>query len=162
MPTEEITNKKLIEKSDFEICKEAGLDEMLLTNNINKASSRKKIKATANIIARILAGSAGPYGSTAIIQSDSRNHLCTKDGLDIINKIQINDDVGTVILDMIRQIANTQVITVGDGSTSAILIANSLYQAITDNDEKFTEITPKDIIEILDIFSNRIRVCSLV
>ena len=154
MPTEEITNKKLIEKSDFEICKEAGLDEMLLTNNINKASSRKKIKATANIIARILAGSAGPYGSTAIIQSDSRSHLCTKDGLDIINKIQINDDVGTVILDMIRQIANTQVITVGDGSTSAILIANSLYQAITDNDEKFTEITPKDIIEILDIFSN--------
>lgn len=154
MPTEEITNKKLIEKSDFEICKEAGLDEMLLTNNINKASSRKKIKATANIIARILAGSAGPYGSTAIIQSDSRSHLCTKDGLDIINKIQINDDVGTVILDMIRQIANTQVITVGDGSTSAILIANSLYQAITDNDEKITEITPKDIIEILDIFSN--------
>ena len=146
-------NKKLIDKSDFELCREAGLTEPIMTNNVNKIASRKKIRATANIIARILAGSAGPYGSTAIIQSDGKTHLCTKDGLDIINKIKINDDVGTVILDMIQQIANTQVINVGDGSTSAILIANALYQEISKNDDEFNEITPKDITEILSTFS---------
>ena len=146
-------NKKLIDKSDYEICKEAGLNTTLLTNNINNEVSKKKIKATANIIARILAGSAGPYGSTAIIQAKGIKHLVTKDGLDIVNQIQFEDDTATVILDMIRMIANSQVITVGDGSTSAILIANFLYQYLADDNLNIGKTTPKDILNILNTFA---------
>ena len=83
-------------------------------------------------------------------------HFATKDGYDLMNRMNFDDDVARTILDLFRQTASNQVLSVGDGSTSAIVVANALFQSLTDPEEleHFRKIAPKDIIDILNDISD--------
>ena len=54
---------------------------------------KQKIRATLQIIAKILVGTLGPYGTTTIIQDREMKHFATKDGYDLMNKISFNEEV---------------------------------------------------------------------
>jgi chaperonin GroEL len=143
---------KLRNKTNQYIClKENGLAVQYATNVSEEDIAKRKIRSVLEIIAKNLCASLGPYGSTTVIQDPEKKHLCTKDGYDIINKMMFDDEVANTVLDIVRQVASSQVTTVGDGSTSAIVIASSLYQALTDKGNKkyFRKVAPKDIVDIL-------------
>ena len=146
---------KLRETSNTEISKQSGLEHPLLTNIVEEKLSKSKIRATLATISKTLCGTLGPYGSTTIIQDRALNHFATKDGYDLMNRISFNDQVAGTILDIVRQTASNQVRTVGDGSTSVIVVANALYSALTDekNSEWFNKIAPKDILDMLNTIS---------
>jgi chaperonin GroEL len=146
---------KLRKKTNVEISQENNLEFVLLTNTVEERSTKAKIRTTMQIISKILCGTLGPYGSTTIVQDREMRHFATKDGYDVMNKISFDDEVSRTILDILRQVASTQVLTVGDGSTSAIVVSESLYSALTnkENSKLFSRIAPKDILDILNDLS---------
>lgn len=143
--------KILIDDTVKEICEDkCQLGYRYISNIYDKQTSVKKIKAALMLCAKALATTLGPNGSTTIVESSDMKHLVTKDGLDVINSIRFADPVANIVLHELRNIASRQVVSVGDGSTSAIIIANALYQAITDLEgNDFEDFTGKDITDIL-------------
>jgi chaperonin GroEL len=150
---------KLRDKTNIEICEENDIQYTFLTNVVEEKNTKAKIRATLQIISKILVGTLGPYGSTTIIQDREMNHFATKDGYDLMNKISFSEEVSRTILDMVRQVASNQVLTVGDGSTSAIVVSNALFSALTDPEiDLFSKASPKDILDILNDISEYLEV----
>ena len=154
----------LREKTNIQICEENGLKNVFLTNVAEETTTKNKIRATMQIISKILCGTLGPYGSTTIIQDRDRRHLPTKDGYDLMNRIVIDDEVARTILDILRNISGDQVAAVGDGSTSAVVIASALYEVLTNNvientGDKglFEDIAPKDIVDFLNFIEEQLE-----
>lgn len=145
--------------SNHDICSENGLPYDLLTNVVEETSAKNRMRATSNIIAKSLIATLGPYGTNTIIQDRDTHHFATKDGYSLINKMTFQDDVSRTILDILRTSASNQVLTVGDGSTSAIVVANALFQNLTDPQrrEEFKKLAPKDIMDILNDISDKVE-----
>lgn len=150
---------KLREKSNLQICDENSLPFSLMTNVVEERNTKNKIRATMNIFAKALIGTLGPYGTTTVIQDREMRHFATKDGYDLMNRINFDDEVSRTILDLVRNITSNQAITVGDGTTSAVVIANALYQTLTDPDmaETYNYLAPKDILDILNYIGEDIE-----
>jgi chaperonin GroEL len=146
---------KLRKKTNISISEENKLPYSFLTNTVEESMTKSKIRATMQIISKTLCGTLGPYGSTTIVQDREMRHFATKDGYDVMNKISFDDEVARTILDILRQVASTQVLSVGDGSTSAIVVSEALYSALTDtsHDAMFSRVAPKDILDFLNDLS---------
>lgn len=151
---------KLRDKTTKEICDENKLPYTVLSNVVEEISAKNRMRATSNLIAKALIATLGPYGSSTIIQDREMRHFATKDGYDLMNRMTFQDEVSRTVLDLLRTTASNQVLTVGDGSTSAIVVANALFQALTDPNrrEEFEKIAPKDIIDILNDISEKLEV----
>jgi len=143
---------KLREKTNLEIYEENKVPYAILTNVVEEENTRNKIKATLQILSKILSGTLGPYGSTTTIQDREMRHFSTKDGFDILNRVSFDDELSRTIVDLLRVISSSQVSVVGDGSTSAIVVANALFSAITDlkTHPEFEKVAAKDIVDILN------------
>ena len=143
---------KLREMKNADICDDNGLKTIIATNVVEENNAKARMRATSKIIAKALIATLGPYGSSTIIQDREHKHFASKDGYDLMNRIDFDDSVSRTILDLFRTTASSQVFNVGDGSTSAIVVANALFQALTDSNqhEHFKKIAPKDITDILN------------
>lgn len=150
---------KLRNKTNKEICEDNKLPYTILSNVVEEINAKNRMRATANLIAKALIATLGPYGSSTIIQDRDMRHFATKDGYDLMNRMSFQDEVSKTILDLLRTTASNQVLTVGDGSTSAIVVANALFQSLTDpkRREEFEKIAPKDIIDILNDISEKLE-----
>lgn len=144
--------KKLRKKTNSDICNENDINYVFLSNVVEEKSARNKIRTALSIVAKTLCGTLGPYGSTTLIQDQAQRHIMSKDGYDLCNRINFQDETARTVLEIIRNVASNQVLTVGDGSTSAIIVANALYSALTDkkNQKVFKRIASKDITSLLN------------
>jgi chaperonin GroEL len=142
--------KRLRDKTNLEICDDNKLINPIFTNVIDADLSKKKIRSVMNIISKALISTLGPDGSTTILEGRARDHLVTKDGLDVISRIAFQDEVSSTILDMVKTISVSQVQSVGDGSTSAIVVANALLQGLTDPQTDLMKFaSPKVIVDMI-------------
>lgn len=133
----------------------------LRTNIVSNEELKDIMKETLGFLSATLSKTLGPYGTTTIIQDRALlNHQITKDGYSLLKKIFIDEEEARTILDMVRKISRNLVRKVGDGSTSSIIIANSLFNSITDVMSKH-QVPAKDLLAILndmaEILSERIR-----
>lgn len=151
--------KRLREMTLSDICKNNDLGNTVMTNIVDEEITKKKIRATLQIIAKTLCRTLGPDGATTILQDVERQHLVSKDGLDVITRINFQDEVARTILEMVKSISLNQVLSVGDGSTSSIVVANALYQELTaaENKEIFKYVPPKVIVDILNFICEYIE-----
>lgn len=142
--------------SNKEICEENGLKYEIMSNIVDEQAAITYIRSTMQIIAKTLASTLGPEGSTTILQDREGAHLITKDGLDVVSRLTFSNQIAQTVLDVVRSISREQVGTVGDGSTSTIIVANALYQELTseENNELFKKISPKTILDILNDISD--------
>ena len=150
---------KLRDKTVLNICDENKLPITISTNVVEERNTKNKMRATSELIAKALIATLGPYGSSTIIQDREGKHFATKDGYDLMNRIEFDDSVARTILDLFKTTASNQVFTVGDGSTSAIVVANALFQTLTDENQldHFKKIAPKDIVDILNDLSEMVE-----
>lgn len=150
---------KLRQLSNIEICEKNSLPYTMLTNIVEEKNTKNKMRATSAMIAKALVATLGPYGASTIVQDREMNHFATKDGYDLMNRMSFNDEVSRTILDLFRTTASSQVLSVGDGSTSSIVVANALFQALTDPEkaEYFKKVAPKDIVDILGVVSDLVE-----
>lgn len=126
----------------------------LETNIIDEDTTKERIKHILNFLSNTLSKTLGPYGSTTLIQ-DRESSYMSKDGFTVLDHIQIKDDLSKTILTLIKKISKELVRSVGDGSTSSIIISAKLYEELNTFIKEFN-IPSKDILELLNIISDKL------
>lgn len=119
------------------------------TNVVDKNTLNKYQRSVLGCLNEILSESFGPYGSnTCIKQGDSLN-MYTKDGYTILCNVKFTGIIEESIRSDIETIVTNVVTTVGDGTTSAVILSDHLFSALSDF-EKDSDVTPYEIIETMN------------
>lgn len=104
-----------------------------IMNNIVPKSTMREIQVkTLEELSSILKNSFGPYGSNACIKKENAFSRYSKDGHTIIGALHYNGIIEQSIKDDIESITRHIVKTVGDGTTSAVLLSNLIFKTVKD------------------------------
>lgn len=132
------------------------------TNIVSKEEYRNHAKQTLDIIKEALSQSLGYYGSTSILEDKVLGNTVTKDGYTILNQIKFgtNDTISNTLLRMIKGISRSLVMEVGDGSTSAVVTSQALFNELISNGRfinEYSDIPPKIIIDKLNVIEKKVK-----
>ena len=101
-----------------------------IMNNIVPKDIMREIQIkTLGELSDILKNSFGPYGSNACIKKENAFSRYSKDGHTIIGALHYNGIIEQSIKDDIESITRHIVKTVGDGTTSAVLLSNLIFNS---------------------------------
>ena len=129
----------------------------LCTNVLNKNKTLRVIEATMDHIYNTVATTLGPYGRNVIISDSHLNHFCTKDGYTVLRNMAVDGSLSRVIVNFLQRISGKLNRTVGDGTTSSIIIARNLYHSLK-NSYAYHTMSPKEFGDILTQITNEIIV----
>lgn len=99
----------------------------------------KLVHNTINDMATIVGATLGPGGKPVIIERDSLSPLVTKDGVTVAKSLGVESAEANIIVDAAKEICLKTAKEAGDGTTTAIVLAN----AITKNGLSFINSNPK-------------------
>lgn len=100
-------------------------------NVISKEEFEVRVEKVFNLLWKTLSKSFGPYGAPTLIYNYPYSHA-TKDGFTIMKNLSMNASetiLDQAIADMAADICGRLNYTVGDGTTSAVIATNSIYQS---------------------------------
>ena len=108
-----------------------------------------------------VASTLGPNGKTVIITDEYGKPYVTKDGVSVARKIYFKDVVENIGAQLVKEVCELQVTQAGDGTTTAIVLANAFIQNLkefnsNEINKAFDEIIPK-VIEQLKINSKELK-----
>lgn len=130
-------------------------------NAISEEDFHERVRKVFNILERILSRSFGPYGSATIISNLAKS-TATKDGYTIarnlVADIKEGDPVDQAILNLALVICARLNYKVGDGTTTAIIAANSVYDEYNKCLDviKRLNLTPRDLLARMKNIQDRI------
>ena len=128
------------------------------TNIVPKESLRKVQLNTLEILANVLSKTAGPRGSNTQLLHGTRHDEYTKDGHNVLSQIQFYRPLENAIQKEMKEVTRYIVKTVGDGTTSAVLLSNEIFKSMC---EAETEMSAYSIMatfkEIVNEMIKRIR-----
>lgn len=105
-----------------------------IDNNVNiipEADFKTLIRDTFKVITSVVGSTAGPYGSQVMMTFQNES-TTTKDGYNAFCAINFKDPYKRMVYLAIKNICERVNNTVGDGTTSCILIAEALFNRIND------------------------------
>ena len=121
---------------------------------------QKKLKSGIKKIAGAVKSTMGARGRTVLIESE--NHIggitVTKDGVTVARSINLYDPTENLAVMMMRQAADRTAVVAGDGTTTAIVLAESIIDNadnIIDSDDNITEVI-REISEITTKICSRL------
>lgn len=127
----------------------------VIANNVVRGSKLRLIQAkTLNELAEILKNSFGPNGSNACIKKENALSRYTKDGHTIVGALHYNGIIEQSIKDDVESITRYIVKTVGDGTTSAVIMSSNIFGKIVALEGKYK---PVQIVEALNYVVDRIK-----
>src|ERR1035437_10351979 len=106
---------------------------------VNKEDVREIVHKTISDMAAIVGATLGPGGNPVIIERDNLSPLVTKDGVTVCKSLGVENAAANVIVDAAKEICLKTAKECGDGTTTAIILAN----AITRNGLNFLARNPK-------------------
>lgn len=129
-----------------------------IPNIVSKDTLRAVQLETMETIATALANSYGPDGSTTQIRTittakDAGTTEYTKDGHKILSNIKFNKPIEYSIVDDLKAITTNTVKTVGDGTTSAVILSYLIFKELKNLADK----TGKSEKTILNEFNNLVK-----
>lgn len=137
------------------------------TNIVPKDKLREIQINTLELLASVLSKTAGPRGSnTQIIHSERYNDY-SKDGHNVLSEIKFYHPLENAIQKEMKEITRYIVKTVGDGTTSAVLLSyeifKSMYVAEMKTMSAYTIMTTfkKIVNEMIEIIRSNKRECTL-
>lgn len=107
------------------------MSNLIMNNVVDKETMRKIQNQTLGELASILKLSFGPNGSNACIKKEGALSRYTKDGHSIIGALHYNGIIEQSIKDDIESITRHIVKTVGDGTTSAVILSSIIFNHIS-------------------------------
>lgn len=129
-------------------------------NVISKEEFEERVEKVFHLLWKTLAKSFGPYGAPTLIYNYPWSHV-TKDGYTIFKNLSMDATetlVDQAIADMAGDICGRLNYSVGDGTTSAIIATNSIYQNYRSKRDEFRNkfILPRDIIHKYEVIKEEI------
>lgn len=86
-----------------------------------------KLQRGLNKVANAVKSTLGPAGNTVLIDRKYLGTATTKDGVTVAKSIILKDDVENIAATMIKQVAAKAVDEAGDGTTTATILAQAIY-----------------------------------
>lgn len=115
------------------------------------SAARDKLIAGANFLADAVKMTLGPFGANAAIEKGNR---VTNDGVTIAREIELKDEIENRGVTILREAAIKTNEQAGDGTTTAITLAQAILQEATKilaNSKTFVgRKTPAEVIRIID------------
>ena len=104
---------------------------------------RSKLIKGIRKIATAVKSTLGPRGNTVLIESPEHLHgiTVTKDGVTVAKSISLLDPVENLAVRMMKEAADRTATSAGDGTTTAIVLAEALVTAGTETIEPSTNRT---------------------
>ena len=120
----------------------------MMSNVIEEEEYKERVTAVFEDVARKLSRTLGPNGATSILEKNG-DVMFSKDGWQVLNKIQYMDPIQNTLLDLLVKISAQVNIKVGDGTTTSIVAANQLLKVMNEFNE-LVKLRPKDFLDGLN------------
>jgi chaperonin GroEL len=92
----------------------------------DKSKIKDIVSNTLNQMAEIVGSTLGPGGRTVIIERDGLSPLLTKDGVTVARSLGVDNAEANIIIEAAKEICLNTAKDAGDGTTTAIVLANAL------------------------------------
>lgn len=96
---------------------------------VSHEEASKKIQAGVNKLADTVKSTLGPGGTNVVLKRLFGPPLITKDGVTVAREITLEDPMEDVGAQLVKAVAVKTVDTVGDGTTTATVLAQAIYNA---------------------------------
>ena len=93
-----------------------------------RADARDRIVNGVNILADAVKVTLGPRGRNVVIEKAFGAPLVTKDGVTVAKEIELEDKFENMGAQMVREVASKTSDVAGDGTTTATILAQSIYR----------------------------------
>lgn len=90
---------------------------------------KKIVSETIDKMATIVAGTLGPGGNTVLIERDGQSPISTKDGVTVAKALGVANSEENVIIEAAKEICLRTAREAGDGTTTSLILANSIIKA---------------------------------
>lgn len=117
---------------------------------IHDKEARRALAQGVAHIAKTVEGTLGPKGMNAIIDRPIGSPIVSRDGVTIVNEVELLDRFENMGAQIAREVSAKTNEVVGDGTTTAMVLANALVQGGTDlleNNKK----RPVDVIKGIEL-----------
>lgn len=124
----------------------------------NRSDITKVVSETMNKMATVVGATLGPGGRVVLIERDGLSPLVTKDGVTVAKSLGMDNAEANIIVDSAKEICLKTAKEAGDGTTTAIVLANSITKnglAFLDNNPKYN---PQRMISELNDLYDRVIV----
>lgn len=105
----------------------------------DKAEIKRIVQAALSEMATIVGSTLGPGGRTVLLERNNLAPLATKDGVTVAKQVGMANAQMSVVVEAAKEICLRTAKEAGDGTTTAIVLANALVQ----NASNFLEANPK-------------------
>src|SRR5260370_13470881 len=90
--------------------------------------SRRAIMRGVNQLADAVKVTLGPRGRNVVVEKKFGGPTITKDGVTVAKEIELKDPLENMGAQMVREVASKTSDTAGDGTTTATILAQSIYR----------------------------------
>lgn len=159
------------EKSDIKDNEVVNQTPFVIRDEDHSNTERKKVNYLSSVVpahilreiqssiladlANTLVNSFGPHGSNTCIKKLNAFNMYTKDGHTILSQIFYNGIIEQAIKDDIESITRNIVNTVGDGTTSAVLMSRFIFDVIYKSMKRYPDLNASDIIRSMETIGKR-------
>ncbi len=91
-------------------------------------NSRQAILRGVNILADAVKITLGPKGRNVVIEKKFGAPIITKDGVTVAKEIELQDPLGNMGAQMVREVASKTSDVAGDGTTTATVLAQAIFR----------------------------------
>jgi len=102
------------------------------SNAVAGTTHRQALRDALSTVAEVVGRTLGPHGAQTLVAGTKGDHFATKDGYTVLRYMQFVQETAMTVLDHVRSISRSVVRRVGDGSTSAVVMADALYSSFDD------------------------------
>src|SRR5512147_1333894 len=95
---------------------------------VHGEESRQAILRGVNILADAVKVTLGPKGRNVVIEKKFGSPVITKDGVTVAKEIELRDTMENMGAQMVREVASKTSDVAGDGTTTATVLAQSIYR----------------------------------
>jgi len=91
-------------------------------------SARQRLLRGVELLAKAVKATLGPKGRNVVIDKKFGSPTVTKDGVTVAKEIELPDPYENMGAQMVREVASKTSDAAGDGTTTATVLAESIYR----------------------------------